>query len=106
MSAPWSYVRNACRTHPLDIVGAHRPGTLHHIYLISGKLRTGPTRDLVDLAAGEFDRFPGDVPHRPVCLSERVVGHMVTTIPQMRQFGPHRDTTVGWGMPPADGDDD
>lgn len=70
------------------IVEPHAPGTLHHIYVISGKLRTGPTNDIVDLSAGDFVRFPGDVPHRLVCLSERVVAHMVTTIPQMRQFGP------------------
>ncbi|MEV0341853.1 XRE family transcriptional regulator [Nocardia sp. NPDC050713] len=66
----------------------HAPGTLHHIYVITGKLRTGPLNDTVDLAAGDFVRFPGDVPHRHVCLSERVVAHMVTTLPQVRQFGP------------------
>ncbi|MEV5835504.1 XRE family transcriptional regulator [Nocardia sp. NPDC052112] len=66
----------------------HAPGTLHHIYVITGKLRTGPLNDPVDLAAGDFVRFPGDVPHRHICVSERVVAHMVTTIPQVRQFGP------------------
>ncbi|MEU9174986.1 cupin domain-containing protein [Streptomyces sp. NPDC048420] len=66
----------------------HAAGTLHHIYVITGKLRTGPLNERVDLAAGDFVRFPGDVPHRHVCLSERVVVHMVTTVPQIRQFGP------------------
>ncbi|WP_158852654.1 amidase domain-containing protein [Saccharothrix deserti] len=33
-------------------------------------------------------RFPGDIPHRHVCLGDRVVAHMVTTVPQVRQFGP------------------
>ncbi|MCP2321250.1 helix-turn-helix protein [Nocardia amikacinitolerans] len=71
-----------------EVVEPHAPGTLHHIYVISGKFRTGPLNDTVDLAAGDFVRFPGDVPHRHLCLSERVVAHMVTTIPQVRQFGP------------------
>jgi transcriptional regulator with XRE-family HTH domain len=71
-----------------EAVGAHAPGTLHHLYVITGKLRTGPLSEPVDLAAGDFVRFPGDVPHRHVCLSERVVAHMVTTLPQVRQFGP------------------
>jgi quercetin dioxygenase-like cupin family protein len=56
--------------------------------VITGKLRTGPITDPVDLAAGDFARFPGDVPHRHICLSDRVTAHMVTTIPQVRQFGP------------------
>jgi hypothetical protein len=28
-------------------------------------------------------RFPGDIAHRHVCLSEPVVAHMVTTVPQV-----------------------
>ena len=72
---------------PADIE-PHQPGTLHHVYVITGKLRTGPLAEQVDLAAGDFVRFPGDVPHRHTCLSDRVVAHMVTTLPQVRQFGP------------------
>ncbi|MFD6822012.1 helix-turn-helix domain-containing protein [Streptomyces sp. NPDC060085] len=71
-----------------DSVAPHAAGTLHHIYVITGKLRTGPLTEAVDLAAGDFARFPGDVPHRHMCLSERAVAHMVTTVPQLRQFGP------------------
>jgi transcriptional regulator with XRE-family HTH domain len=69
-------------------VAPHAAGTLHHVYVVTGKLRTGPLNEPVDLAAGDFVRFPGDVPHRHLCLSERVVAHMVTTVPQIRQFGP------------------
>ena len=71
-----------------QVIGAHASGTLHHLYLITGKLRAGPLAEPVDLAAGDFVRFPGDVPHRYVCLSDRVVAHLVTTVPQVRQFGP------------------
>jgi quercetin dioxygenase-like cupin family protein len=61
---------------------------LHHIYVITGKLRTGPVSEPVDLAAGDFVRFPGDIPHRHACLSDRVLAHVVTTVPQVRQLGP------------------
>jgi len=71
-----------------ETVAPHSAGTLHHIYVITGKLRTGPLNEPVDLAAGDFVRFPGDVPHSHICLSDRVTAHMVTTIPQVRQFGP------------------
>jgi transcriptional regulator with XRE-family HTH domain len=72
---------------PADLVPAHTTGALHHVYVFSGKLRTGPVDDQVELAAGDFARFPADVPHRHTCLSERVVAHVVTTIPQPHQFG-------------------
>lgn len=49
--------------------------------------RTGPLNEPVDLAADDFVRFPGEVPHRHICLSERVVAHVVTALPQVRQFG-------------------
>jgi hypothetical protein len=51
-------------------------GTLHHLYVVSGKLRTGPVSGPVDLAGGDIVRFPGDVDHRYVCLMERVVAHL------------------------------
>ena len=65
------------------------PGTLHHVYLISGRLRTGPVTDSVILEAGDFVRFPGDVPYAYECLSDNVTAHIVTTLPQLRQFGPN-----------------
>ena len=37
------------------------------------------TLSKIELAAGDFVRFPGDVPHRYACLSDRVVAHMVTS---------------------------
>lgn len=70
------------------VIDPHSPGTLHHLYVVTGKLRTGPVTEPVDLGAGDFVRFPGDIPHLHVPLSDRVVAHMVTTVPQIRQFGP------------------
>lgn len=66
----------------------YAPGTLNYLNVISGKLRTGPISDPVELTAGDFVRFPGDIPHQLVCLSDKVVAHLVTTLPQSRQFRP------------------
>jgi len=66
----------------------HAPGTLHHVYVVSGKVRIGPVTDLVEVSAGDFVRFPGDIMHRQTCLSDRALLHMVTTLPQVRQFSP------------------
>ncbi|GAA2411801.1 helix-turn-helix domain-containing protein [Actinomadura vinacea] len=76
------------RGEEADVIEPHTLGALHHLYVVSGRLRTGPLNEPVDLSAGDFVRFPGDVTHRHVCLSDRVLAHMVTTIPQVRQFGP------------------
>ena len=70
------------------MIDAHPSGTLHHLYVITGRIRTGPVNDPVDLVAGDFARFPGDTPHLLACLSDRASAHMVTTVPQVRQFGP------------------
>lgn len=83
-----------------DLLPVQSTGTLHHVYVFSGKLRTGPLDDQVELAAGDFARFPGDVPHRHTCLTDRVVAHVVTTIPQPHQFGA-ADNYVALEFPPA-----
>jgi transcriptional regulator with XRE-family HTH domain len=69
-------------------ISAHPPGTLHHVYVVSGRVGLGPLNDLVEVSAGDFVRFPGDVAHRQTCLSDRAQLHMVTTLPQVRQFSP------------------
>ncbi|MDX6744233.1 XRE family transcriptional regulator [Actinocorallia sp. A-T 12471] len=74
--------------HEPRTIDAHPSGTLHHLYVVTGKLRTGPLSEPVDLSAGDFVRFPGDTPHRHTCLTDRAIAHMVTTVPQIRQFGP------------------
>jgi len=70
------------------VIGAHSAGTLHHLYVISGRVWAGSVTEPVDLSAGDFIRFPGDTPHLLACRSERASAHMVTTVPQVRQFGP------------------
>lgn len=43
---------------------AHIPGSVEHLIVISGRLRVGPVDGLVELGAGDYVSFPGDVPHR------------------------------------------
>src|ERR1700741_1789745 len=69
------------------VIDPHPPGTLHHLFVITGRLRTGPLSEQVDLAAGDLVRFPGAVAHLCVCLSDRVAAHIWTTLPQIRQIG-------------------
>jgi transcriptional regulator with XRE-family HTH domain len=71
-----------------QVIDPHPSGTLHHLYVITGKVRAGPVSEPIDLVAGDFARFPGDTPHLLACLSDRASAHMVTTVPQVRQFGP------------------
>lgn len=42
----------------------------HRAYVMQGKVGIGPAGEEVDVAAGDFIRFPGDVPHRTVVQSE------------------------------------
>jgi transcriptional regulator with XRE-family HTH domain len=66
---------------------AHRPGTLHHAYVLHGKIRIGPKAEEVDAARGDFIRFPGDVPHHTYVQSETAALYMVTTVPHVSQVG-------------------
>jgi hypothetical protein len=65
----------------------HRPGTLHHVYVMSGKVSIGSAGEEITASRGAFARFPGDVPHATSIWSESAVLHMVTTIPQFSQIG-------------------
>ena len=68
------------------VIAAHSPGTLHHVFVIDGRLELGPVGDAVAVSAGDFVRYPADVPHQYVCVSDRATAHIVTTQPQLRQF--------------------
>jgi transcriptional regulator with XRE-family HTH domain len=65
----------------------HRPGTLHHAYVLSGKASIGSVGEQVEVSRGDFIRFPGDLPHQTSVLSQVAVVHMVTTVPQVSQIG-------------------
>ncbi|MEX0427609.1 helix-turn-helix domain-containing protein [Nocardioides sp. DS6] len=78
------------RAHQRPEIDAHTAGTLHHLYVISGRLRTGPLSEPVELGPGDFARYPGDVPHVLAPLTEKVVAFVVSTEPQLRQVAPVR----------------
>jgi transcriptional regulator with XRE-family HTH domain len=65
--------------------GPHQAGTLHHVYVISGRVTLGPVGEGVTASRGDFVRFPGDVPHQTAVWSDSAVLHVVTTIPQAAQ---------------------
>jgi transcriptional regulator with XRE-family HTH domain len=43
--------------------GPHPAGVVESLILTAGRLRVGPAEHPVELSAGDFVRFPGDVPH-------------------------------------------
>lgn len=63
------------------------PGTLLHLYVVEGRVRTGPLSEPVELDVGDFARFPADAPYLMAPLSDRALLHIVSTIPQLRQIG-------------------
>lgn len=42
---------------------AHIPGSAEHVVVVTGRLRTGPAGNTVDLAVGDYATFAGDVAH-------------------------------------------
>lgn len=42
---------------------AHIPGSVEHVVVAAGRLRSGPHDDPVELAPGDYMSFPGDIPH-------------------------------------------
>jgi transcriptional regulator with XRE-family HTH domain len=42
---------------------AHIPGSVEHMVVAAGRLRTGPATDPVELGPGDYAAFPGDIPH-------------------------------------------
>ncbi|MEJ3745303.1 XRE family transcriptional regulator [Actinomycetes bacterium KLBMP 9797] len=42
---------------------SHIPGSVEHLVLAAGRLRSGPTSAPVELGPGDYIAFPGDQPH-------------------------------------------
>jgi transcriptional regulator with XRE-family HTH domain len=51
------------------IADPHLPGSVEHVVVATGRLRAGPTDDLVDLGPGDYAMFAGDIPHRYEALA-------------------------------------
>ncbi|MFJ6737561.1 helix-turn-helix domain-containing protein [Streptomyces sp. NPDC091279] len=60
----------------------HPVGTLEHLYVISGRVRVGPVDGPVELAAGDFVRYPGDQPHVYESLDGESLVHIVVSVPR------------------------
>lgn len=71
---------------PTTPAPAREPGTLLHAYVVSGQVVAGPVEDQHRLDAGDFIRFPGDVPHVLGAASRAATVHLVTTVPRVQQF--------------------
>lgn len=67
---------------------AHSRGTLHQVYVISGRVCITGEFDRVELSAGDSFRYPGDIKHGYRALGNEAVLHVTTTIPQVSQFKP------------------
>lgn len=68
----------ATRTRRAD---PHPAGVVESLILTAGRLRVGPTDNPVVLAAGDFVRFPGDVPHLYQAIDSPAHGVLVMSHP-------------------------
>lgn len=48
---------------------AHTPGTVEHLVVAAGRMRTGPADAPVELGPGDYATFAGDLPHRYEALA-------------------------------------
>ncbi len=62
----------------------HPVGTLEHLYVINGRVRVGPVESPVELAAGDFVRYPGDRPHLYESLVDESLLHVVVSVPRVQ----------------------
>lgn len=62
----------------------HPVGTLEHLYVISGRVRVGPVDGPVEVAAGDFVRYPGDRPHVYERLEGEGLVHIVVSVPRVQ----------------------
>lgn len=70
---------------------AYPTGTLHHCYVVDGRVRLGPEGEVFELGPGDFARFPGDTKHLVQGLTAEALLHVMTTVPGVPQFRPVRD---------------
>ncbi|MDT0341646.1 XRE family transcriptional regulator [Streptomyces litchfieldiae] len=71
----------------------HQAGVVECFVLQEGRVRIGPREEPVELAAGDFVRFPADVPHLYEALGDDARGLLVIQTP----FGaPERKEDVRW----------
>ncbi|WNZ07379.1 XRE family transcriptional regulator [Streptomyces sp. 11x1] len=62
----------------------HPVGTLEHLYVISGRVRVGPSDNPLELSEGDFARYPGDRPHVYESLAGESLVHIVVSVPRVQ----------------------
>jgi transcriptional regulator with XRE-family HTH domain len=62
----------------------HPVGTLEHLFVISGRVRVGPADSPLELAEGDFARYPGDRPHVYESLVDESLVHIVVSVPRVQ----------------------
>lgn len=60
---------------------AHTPGSVEHVVVAAGRMRTGPLSETVELGTGDYATFAGDVPHRYEALAPGTVAVLVMEHP-------------------------
>jgi len=60
----------------------HAPGVVEHLLITDGVVEAGPVGETVVLAAGDFLRFPADVPHVYTAGATDAFGVVVMAYPQ------------------------
>jgi transcriptional regulator with XRE-family HTH domain len=68
----------------------HRPGgraSLRHCYVLEGRAKVGPHGNLTMVNAGDFIRFPAEVPHSFEAVTPVALIFVVTTAPQLTMAG-------------------
>lgn len=48
---------------PVRAADPHLPGSVEHVVVAAGRLRSGPADAPIELAAGDYASFRGDIPH-------------------------------------------
>jgi transcriptional regulator with XRE-family HTH domain len=63
------------------LAAAHLAGTVEHVVIAAGRCRIGPQDDPVELTAGDYIAFPGDVPHLYEALEPGTWAVLITEHP-------------------------
>lgn len=66
---------------PPYVARPHVPGTVEHVILSAGRALVGPEGEAVELAPGDYLRYPGDVPHVFDALDPETLAVLVTEDP-------------------------
>jgi transcriptional regulator with XRE-family HTH domain len=63
------------------LAAAHLPGSVEHVVIAAGRLLIGPQAEPVELSAGDYISFAGDVPHLYEALEPGTWAVLVTEHP-------------------------